>query len=156
MELYFLRHGVAANLGPEGSGDAGRPLTKDGIAKMKAEAGGMRRLGLRIDTLLSSPLVRARETAEIVARELGIELQLADALAPGCDLARLFDLLAEHRAAERVMAVGHEPDFSTMIAALAGGGRVQLKKGGLGRVDLDVLEEGAGTLLWLLPPRALR
>lgn len=156
MELYFLRHGIAADVGPDGLGDAGRPLTKEGIAKMRAGARGLRRLGLQLDALLSSPLVRAHETATIVARELGLELQLADELAPGCDIAQLFALLGEHRAAERVMLVGHEPDFSILIGALTGGSRVLMKKGGLGRVDIDLLEEGAGTLAWLLPPRALR
>lgn len=156
MELYFLRHGIAADVGPEGSGDAGRPLTKEGITKMQSAARGMRKLGLRLDALLSSPLVRAHQTAKIVAREIGLELQLAEELSPGCDLARLFGLLGEHRAAERVMLVGHEPDFSQLIGALTGGSRVQIKKGGLARVDVELLEEGAGTLIWLLPPRALR
>ena len=156
MELYFLRHGIAADAGPAGTGDAGRPLTKDGIAKMQAGAHGMRRLGLQLDALLSSPLVRARETAAIVARELGPKLQLADALGPGCDIAQLFELLGEHRAADRVMLVGHEPDFSSLIGALTGGSQVLMKKGGLGRVDIERLEHGAGTLTWLLPPRVLR
>src|SRR5215468_8844575 len=100
MELYVLRHGIAADMGPEGSGDAGRPLTEEGIAKMREEARGLLQLGLRLDVLLSSPLVRARQTAEIVGRALNIEIQLAAALAPGCDLARLGGLLAEHRGAE--------------------------------------------------------
>jgi phosphohistidine phosphatase len=156
MELYFLRHGIAADVGPAGLGDAGRPLTKEGIAKMQAGARGMRRLGLRLDALLSSPLVRAHETAEIVARELGPELQLAERLAPGCDLGQLFALLGEYRAAERVMLVGHEPDFSSLVGALTGGSQVLMKKGGLARVDIERLEQGAGTLTWLLPPRVLR
>ena len=156
MELYFLRHGIAADEGPHGTGDAGRPLTKDGIAKMKAAARGLRKLGLHLDVLLSSPLVRAHETAKLVAHELGPELQLADALAPGCEAGRIFELLGEHRAAERVMFVGHEPDFSTIVGALTGGSRVELKKGGLARVDIEVLEPGAGTLVWLLPPRVMR
>ena len=156
MELYFLRHGIAADVGPAGLGDAGRPLTKEGIAKMQAGARGMRRLGLRLDVLLSSPLVRARETAAIVAREFGLELQLAEKLAPGCDMAQLFALLGEYRAVEQVMLVGHEPDFSTLIGALTGGSHVLMKKGGLGCVDIERLEQGAGTLTWLLPPRVLR
>jgi phosphohistidine phosphatase len=156
MELYFLRHGIAADAEPDGMGDAGRPLTKEGIAKMQAGARGMRQLGLQLDALLSSPLVRARETAAIVARALGPELQLADELAPGCDLGQLFALLGEHRAAERVMLVGHEPDFSGLIGALTGGSQVLMKKGGLARVDTELLEQGAGTLTWLLPPRILR
>jgi phosphohistidine phosphatase len=156
MELYFLRHGIAAGVGPRGSGDAGRPLTKEGIAKMQSAAPGMRRLGLQLDALLSSPLVRVHQTATIVAREFGLELQLADELAPGCDLARLTALLGEYRAAERVMLVGHEPDFSQLIGELTGGSRVLMKKGGLARVDIEQLEAGAGILVWLLPPRALR
>ena len=156
MELYFLRHAIAADVGPEGSGDAGRPLTEAGISRMKEAARGLRRLGVRPDVLLSSPLVRARQTAEIVRRAFGIESRLVDALAPGCDIARLRDLLGEYRSAERVMLVGHEPDFSMLVGALTGGSRVQIKKGGLARVDLETIEEGAGTLIWLLPPLALR
>jgi phosphohistidine phosphatase len=156
MELYFLRHGIAADVGPEGSGDAGRPLTAEGIEKMKEAARGLRRLGVRPDVLLSSPLVRARQTAEIVRRAFGLESRLVEALAPGCDIARLRDLLGEYRSAEGVMVVGHEPDFSTLVGLLTGGSRVQLKKGGLARVDLETVDEGAGTLVWLLPPMALR
>ena len=63
MELYFLRHGIAADEGPADSGDAGRPLTEQGIKKMKEAARGLRRLGVRPEVLLSSPLVRARQTA---------------------------------------------------------------------------------------------
>ena len=156
MELYFLRHGIAADAAPDGGGDAARPLTEEGIEKMRAAAHGLRRLGVQLDALLSSPLVRAHQTATIVARELRLELRLADALAPGCDVERLLGLLAEQRGAERVMVVGHEPDFSMLTGALTGGSRVALKKGGLARVDLDVLAEGTGTLVWLLPPRAMR
>jgi phosphohistidine phosphatase len=156
MELYFLRHAIAADEGPEGTGDAGRPLTKEGSAKMKAAARGLHKLGLQLDALLSSPLVRAHETAQIVARELGLELQLTDALVPGCDIERILGLLGEHRAAERVMFVGHEPDFSTIVGGLTGGSRVELKNGGLARVDIEVLEEGTGALVWLLMPKHLR
>jgi phosphohistidine phosphatase len=156
MELYFLRHGIAADVGPDGSGDAGRPLTAKGIAKLKEEARGLRRLGVRPDIVLTSPLVRARQTAEIVRHALGLDSRVVDALAPGCDIARLRDLLGEYRSAERIMVVGHEPDFSELVGTLTGGSRVQLKKGGLVRVDLDTIGEGAGTLVWLLPPLALR
>lgn len=155
MELYFLRHAIAADTAPDGT-DTSRALTKEGSAKMKAAARGLRKLGLKVDVLLSSPLTRAHQTAQIVAHELGIDLQLSDALAPGCDLPRLTELLGEHRVAERVMLVGHEPDFSTLAGALTGGSRLLLKKGGLVRVDAEVIEAGAGTLVWLLPPRAMR
>jgi phosphohistidine phosphatase len=123
---------------------------------MKEQARGLRRLGVRPDVLLSSPLVRARQTAEIVRQALGLDSRLVDALAPGCDMTRLRDLLGEYRSAERIMVVGHEPDFSGLIGALTGGGRILLKKGGLARVDLETVGDGAGTLVWLLPPLALR
>src|SRR5690349_731843 len=156
MELYFLRHGIAEDEGPAGAGDAGRRLMEEGAQKMKEAARGVRRLGVRPDALISSPLARARQTAEIVARELDLEVRLAEALAPGCDVDRLLALLREQPEARQVMVVGHEPDFSELIGALTGGSKVQLKKGGLGRVDLDALEAGTGTLVWLLPPRMLR
>lgn len=154
MELYFLRHGLAADANPDGH-DAARPLTKEGVAKIKAAARAMRKLGVQPDALITSPLVRAHETARLVARELNVECQLSEALAPGCELAQLAELLAEHRAAEQVLLVGHEPDFSQMIGELTGG-RVQMKKGALARVDLPAIEPGAGALAWLLPPRVLR
>src|SRR5262245_39880728 len=124
MELYFLRHGIAADVGPEGTGDAGRPLTAEGIAKLKEAARGLRRLGVRPDVLLSSPLVRARQTAEIVRHALGLDSRLVDALAPGCDIMRLRELLGEYRDTKSAMVVGHEPDFSTMIGDLTGGSHV--------------------------------
>jgi len=154
MELYFLRHGVAADYGPAGTGDAGRPLTREGIEKMTAAARGMQRLGVQLDLLLSSPLVRARETAAIVGRTLGLEVEIAADLSPGCGLSRLRALLATHSDAGRLMVVGHEPDFSTLIGDLTGA-RVEMKKGGLARVELPA-PDAAGTLLWLLTSRVLR
>lgn len=153
MEIYFLRHGVAEDMAPGGS-DAARRLTDKGIAKLEAAREGLRRLKVAPDLLLTSPLVRARQTAEVVGRHLGLEPQVADVLAPGCDAARLRSLLAEHPGVGRVMVVGHEPDFSRMIAELTGG-RVEMKKGGLARVDLEPGER-RGTLVWLAPPRGLR
>jgi phosphohistidine phosphatase len=156
MELYFLRHGIAADRGPEGSGDAGRPLTEEGIIKMERAVRALPRIEVIPDALISSPLVRARETADIVARHLKLDMRIDDALSPGCSLERLLPLLKPYATAQQVMVVGHEPDFSEMIAALTGGSRVVLKKGGLARVDLYDLETGYGVLMCLLPPRVLR
>ncbi len=156
MELYFLRHGIAADEGPAGSGDEGRPLTQDGIAKMRAAARGMERLGVRLDMLFSSPLVRAHQTAEIVGKVLDVDVRIAPALAPGCDVTLLFGLLGELRGAGSVMVVGHEPDFSAMVSSLSGGSRIQMKKGGLARVDLVGLERAGGALVWLMNSRVLR
>jgi phosphohistidine phosphatase len=154
MKLYLLRHGIAEDHGPDGT-DASRELTGEGIDKMRREARGMGRLGVKLDLLLTSPLARARQTAEIVGRELACDVQIADALAPGCNAERLLGLLRQHEEAQRVMVVGHEPDFSTMTSALTGGGHVVVKKGGLARVDLPTLTPGSGALIWLLQPRTL-
>jgi phosphohistidine phosphatase len=154
MELYFLRHGIAEGRSPDGT-DAARRLTAEGLAKLEASEPGLRRLRVRPEVLLTSPLVRARQTAEIVGRLLDVAPEVAEALAPGCDCERLLALLAERPRAERVMVVGHEPDFSQMIGALTGG-RVEMKKGALACVELPALAEGQGALVWLAPPRALR
>ncbi len=154
MELYFLRHGVAADQGPPGTGDAGRPLTPEGIEKMTAAARGLRRLELRLDALIASPLVRARETAAIIGRELGLDPQIATVLSPGCDTPRLRALLAAQGGAGRVMVVGHEPDFSTMIGDLTGA-HIRMKKGGLALVELPT-PASDGVLVWLMTSRVLR
>ena len=124
MKLYVLRHGIAADVGPAGMGDAGRPLTQEGIEKMEAEARGLARLGVRVEVLLSSPLVRARQTAEIVARELRVEVQLADVLAFGTDTRELLDLLGQHHRAESVMVVGHTVTRNLSVMLPDGSGTV--------------------------------
>ncbi|NOK64304.1 MAG: phosphohistidine phosphatase SixA [Chloroflexi bacterium AL-W] len=156
MELYLLRHGIAADVGPDGSGDVGRPLTDDGITKMYMEAHALKKLAIQLDIILTSPLVRAQQTAEIVGETLGITVQQAQELALGCDVAQLRTLLQQYPGAERVLIVGHEPDFSNLIGTLTGGSNVVMKKGGLGKVDLYAVEAHMGTLSWLLPPRVLR
>jgi phosphohistidine phosphatase len=153
MNLYFLRHGIAEDDSPDGT-DASRQLTDEGVSKLRASRLGFARLGVRVDLLLTSPLVRARQTAEIVGPMVGVAPEVADALAPGCDAASLLALL-DGRGAERVMIVGHEPDFSGIIGALTGGSRVVMKKGGLARVDL-LPGAARGELVWLVPPRGLR
>ncbi|MEM8534859.1 MAG: phosphohistidine phosphatase SixA [Chloroflexota bacterium] len=156
MELYLLRHGIAADVAPHGSGDAGRPLTEEGITKMYMEARGLKKLDLHLDLILTSPLVRAQQTADIVGETLHMTVHQAEELALGCGVAQLRVLLQRYPDAERVMIVGHEPDFSSLIGTLTGGSSVVMKKGGLGRVDLYAVEAHMGTLSWLLPPRVLR
>lgn len=155
MDLYFLRHAIAADRSADGS-DSARTLTRDGIEKMRISALGMQRLGLQLDRLLTSPLVRARETADIVGTALNVAPETSGALAPGCNAATLLELLTDMPRARSVMVVGHEPDLSSMVGDLTGGSRVAMKKGGLALVDLAALDLGAGTLIWLLAPRVLR
>ena len=153
MQLIFLRHGPAGSRAEWAGPDAERPLTDDGRVVVARVAALLARSGLRPDALITSPLVRARETAEIAAAALGCpELLTEDArLAKGLDRKRLAGLVTEHTGARVVVLVGHEPDFSATIAELTGG-VVTFKKAGVARVDLDE-QTMRGTLVWLLPPR---
>jgi phosphohistidine phosphatase len=152
--LYFLRHGLAdwPNwTGPDGE----RPLTPEGIRKMKDSARTLKRLDLAVEAILSSPLIRAKQTAEFVAERLKLKVTVVPSLAPGFGIHQLSDVLAEYADAQIFMLVGHEPDFSTTISKLIGGGNVMMKKGGLARVDLDSLDPLHGQLVWLLAPAVL-
>jgi phosphohistidine phosphatase len=157
MRVYFLRHGKAEDRLAWTGRDAERPLTAEGREALGREAKRLRALDLALDVVVTSPLVRARETAEIVAAELGLGGRLVEdeRLAPGFDVARLEQVLSEHGPAGAVMVVGHEPDFSETIAELIGGGDVVMKKGGLARVDVAAPVAGGGQLVWLLTPPLL-
>ncbi len=155
MDLYLLRHGVAADAPPPGGTDFDRALTPAGLESMRASAQGMRRLGIELDALCSSPLVRTRETAALVAAAFGYNEQIDDRLAPGLDLHGLRTVLGGYGAGARVMLVGHEPDLSTLVETLTGA-RVEMKKGMLAVINLAGVARGAGVLRSLLPPRVLR
>lgn len=156
MILYFVRHGRAedrADWPP--ANDHLRPLTEDGIQDMKKAAAALRKLGVRPAAILTSPLVRARQTAEIVAEALGMPFEETAALEPGFGVGQLIDLLDAHPGTESLLLVGHEPDFGIVVQMLCGGGRVEVKKGSLIRVDLFATQPPAGTLVWNIPPKAL-
>jgi phosphohistidine phosphatase len=157
MEIYFLRHGDAVKTSSGKGGDGERLLSTEGAARMKREAGAIASLRLGLQLIVTSPLVRARQTAQIVAQALGMldACAIDERLAPGFGPEALLSILREHRAATALLLVGHEPDFSQTIAACIGGGRVQCGKGGLARVDLDDPDSIRGALAWLLPRRVL-
>ena len=110
------------------------------------------------DVIITSPLTRAFQTADIVARELKIvgQLEQDERLAPGFGRDALEQVLADHSQAKNIMLVGHEPDFSLTSSALTGGSNVILKKGGLARVDITATDPLQGRLVWLLPPKSMR
>lgn len=164
MHLYFLRHGRAAEPRDWPGDEAERPLTEQGRAELHEVAKGLRRLGLGLDAIVTSPLARARETAQIVAAELGLAASESSLLAPGCDLTELSQLARTHEMDHDLMIVGHEPDFSGMIGRLirvSGHARVEMRKAACCRVDLPAplpsAEElaGTGTLIWLLHAKHL-
>jgi phosphohistidine phosphatase len=156
-KLYFLRHGKAAPRSTWEGDDGLRPLTPEGEALMRREAEGLRRLRLSPDVIITSPLVRARQTAEIAADALGLRERLVEdvRLAHGFDARCLERLAAERPEATELMVVGHEPEFSATIAELIGGGFVDMKKGGLARVDVAGPGLEDGVLEWLLTPSQL-
>ena len=153
MEIIFLRHGPAGSRADWHGPDADRPLTDDGRGVVALVADVLARAGVAVDALLTSPLVRSRQTAEIAAAALGCADRLADdqRLAHDFDRKRLAAIVADHPGARTLMLVGHEPDFSATIAQLTGAS-VTVKKAGVARVDLDE-QTMRGTLVWLLPPR---
>lgn len=150
MILYFLRHGAA---GPADAGDA-QELTEEGRAALRAAAPIWRRLNLRPDLIVSSPLPRARESAELLATASGAEPPTVDArLSAGSEWGAMARVLADHPQARRVCFVGHEPDLSAAIGLLTGAASVRMRKGGLACVEFfGVPEPGGGELAWLIDP----
>jgi phosphohistidine phosphatase len=157
MEVYFLRHAKAQSREEWGGDDNERPLTEDGILRMRKEARTLAGLSLGISLIISSPLLRALHTAKIAAEALGLsDSLLTDArLAPGFDAEKLREILIEHAETAALMLVGHEPDFSQTIGVCIGGGRLECKKGALALLDITEPLRPRGSLLWLLPPRIL-
>ena len=149
MTLYLLRHGQA-DWPDWDKPDDERPLTKKGKKEMRRVAEFLGKLKVAPSLILSSPLPRAWQTAEIVAECLHVALREESALGPGFSAAKLKTILQRNQETE-LMIVGHEPDFSAVIHALTGGD-VKLAKAAIARVDLEG-DGTAGRLIWLLPPK---
>ena len=160
MEIYILRHGIAVERGTPGyKRDGDRPLTQEGVEKMRKIAKAMREMGLQFDVIFSSPYVRAKATADIVAETLGENVTLTDSLLPEANPPELIDEINDEKP-QRVLLVGHEPDLSALISTLICGKRsadIELKKGGIAKLTAETLTYGkCATLNWLLTPKQLR
>ena len=162
-ELYVMRHGIAVTRGSEGFlDDSKRPLVPEGKEKMREIAGGLKRMGFEVDWIVTSPLVRAVETAGIVAESLGssVPVEVCEAMRPGGSPENLLAYLAKRPNWRRVLVVGHEPDLSELAARLIGaGGHANLgfKKGGCCLISFDEFPpKSPGQLVWWLTPRLLR
>ena len=162
-ELCILRHGIAADraLGARG-GDAKRPLTPEGRERVEEIAKGLARIGFAPQWVVSSPYVRAADTARIVAAGLGprVPLDCCEALEPGGSPEALLAFLAKNPERRPVLVVGHEPDLSELAARLTGAGRdanFAFKKGGCCLISFDQFPPSSpGRLVWWLTPRILR
>jgi phosphohistidine phosphatase len=159
-ELYLIRHAVAEQRGDAWPDDAKRPLSEDGMARMRKAVRGLARLDVTIDVILTSPLVRARQTAEIVAAGLTSRPSIVnvDALTPAGTFAALVADLEKHARKTSIAMVGHEPNIGEITARLIGSRHpIEFKKGAVCRIDVEQLPpHGPGDLRWFLPPRTLR
>ena len=163
MNLYFMRHGIAADRAPGATADdRSRVLTPKGIKRIEREAAGLNRLALSFDRILSSPLERARQTAKIVAQALQMEdrLEEIEQLAPDHSVRDLLTGLAAYAGEKHILLVGHEPLLSRTVAFLLSGkagANIQLKKGALCCLELDgTPPHKSGMLRWVLAPKHLR
>jgi len=163
MELYLLRHGIAQDVGRDGiTRDRDRPLTPRGHRRVQRVAEALKELEPDLDLILSSPLVRARQTAEIVVEVLGLErrLEFTPHLAIPADSSRLIQHLNGLRPTPaRVLLVGHEPHLGELTSLLTTGREgsvVTFRKAGLCRLEVGSLQAGrCATIEWVLPPRLL-
>jgi len=154
MEIYLLRHGIAEERSATGR-DADRRLTDEGRSKLRRVLERAHQAGVSPSLILSSPLRRALETAEIAAHELGYEGKIVriPALVPEASPQEVWNALREHRSESAVLLAGHEPLFSSTVAYLLGSTRemVHFRKGALVRIDVQATgPTPAGVLEWLL------
>jgi phosphohistidine phosphatase len=160
VQIFLVRHAIAAERGPEWSDDSKRPLTHKGVARMRQVVGGLRALGVRLDLIGTSPLVRARQTADVLVAGLKPtpELSLVSAMAPGHPPAELAAALKTMTVAHGLALVGHEPGLGELAAWMVGARTaLPFKKGGVCLVELPSLARPRdGTLIWMATPRMLR
>lgn len=159
MRIYIVRHAIAEDTPKRGGGDAQRALTSEGRKKMKEVAAGFVQLNTSVDAIFSSPLVRARQTADIVAGLLKKEVNEMAELSPGHSPADVVQRLREKSKLENVMLVGHEPNCSQLASYLLSETvkiEMQFKKGGICLIESERLGPGDGLLLWLATPQILR
>jgi len=159
MDLYVLRHAIAGDRKLFDGPDSERPLTNQGAKKMKLIAKEMKKLDLKFDVILSSPFLRAKQTAEIVAKEFHCEssLKFSSHLRVGGDPAALVhEINTGYRKFDRILLVGHEPYLSGFISMLVSGKKdlsITMKKGGLCKLSVDSLQYGrCAGLEWLMAP----
>jgi phosphohistidine phosphatase len=160
FSVYLVRHGLAAERGSAWPDDSKRPLVPRGIARLRKEAAALKALAITFDTILTSPLTRAKETADTLAAGLSPHpsVHVIDSLAPGGSYAAFLADLAKHGRRSHLACVGHEPDLGQFAARLIGAkSAIEFKKGAISRIDLDALPvSGPGHLRWFVTPRMLR
>jgi len=156
-ELYFLRHADAGDPEAWTGPDEVRPLSGKGEKQARRLGRYLAEIGFKPGAIITSPKTRARQTAEIVADALDVEIEIDERLAGGLDAVAIEAILFDAGEPERPLLVGHDPDFSEMTAWIADAGSITLKKGALARVDtVRPISRASGTLRWLVPPDLLQ
>ena len=162
MQLYVVRHGIAIDReDPRCPPDPERYLTEEGVEKTKQVAKGVAALGVTADLFLTSPYVRATQTAEIFAGALEYanqKIRRTDLLLPGAEPSLLFRELAKDKQASTVLLFGHAPQLDDVIAAALASRKhlTALKKAGVAFLELKRLSPPMGVLVWLAIPKLLR
>jgi phosphohistidine phosphatase len=159
-ELYLIRHGIAEERGDAWPDDNKRPLTQGGMSRLRKSARALARLGVSFDVVLTSPLVRTQQTAEVIASAFSPKPPIVnvDSLAPdGSPTAFIADL-EKHAKRLSIAIVGHEPGIGDLAAKLIGlRAEMEFKKGAIARIDVETLPpKGPGMLRWFVPPKFLR
>jgi phosphohistidine phosphatase len=152
MKLYFFRHAEAEDHAPSGD-DHDRQLTAKGIARTKTAGQVLSALGIHPTHLYASPRVRARHTAEILARALNVNVEIHEDVNFNFNVAGVEKLIAGLSDDHEIMFVGHEPSMSQVVGEITGG-NVLMKKGGMARVDVvTTFSPLRGHLTWLIAPK---
>jgi phosphohistidine phosphatase len=157
MIVYFVRHGAAVDGADWGGSDGERPLTRKGIDKMERVGERLEELEIEADAIVTSPLLRAKQTAEVLAEALDLEEALSEDERLGGDFDRrgLAGILNDRADAKALVLVGHEPSMSSVIGELVGGARIDFKKGAVACVDVSDTSALRGVLLWMASPKIL-
>jgi len=162
MKLYIVRHAIAQDRGSVGISDQDRALTEEGREKMRRASAGLRSLGYIPELLLTSPLLRARQTADILLEELGkgIELAVTPALSPSATRQELYRLIGLHSKRNSLMLVGHQPSLGEIAGEIVFGSSerfIELKKGGVCAIEIEgVRGTPKGRMVALVTPSILR
>jgi len=162
MQLYIVRHGLAIDReDPKCPPDPDRYLTEEGIEKTKQVAQGVVALGAIADLLMSSPYVRAMQTAEIFAAVLEYpkeKIRRTDLLLPGSEASLFYKELAKDKQSSTIFCFGHAPQLDDLVAAGIGSKQqvTSLKKAGVALVELKRVSPPSGQLVWLATPKMLR
>jgi phosphohistidine phosphatase len=159
-ELYVVRHDIAEERGEAWPDDTKRPLAEEGMHRMRRASRSLARIGISIDVVLTSPLVRTRQTADIFAAAFSPHPAVVnlEALAPDGSAAEVCAELEKYSKKKRIALVGHEPGVGELGARLIGMRHaMEFKKGAVCRIDVESLPPKApGALRWFLSPKLLR